>query len=239
MTEAERALMRADVGRSLGGTRKQLSPKYFYDARGSALFDRITEQPEYYLTAAERRLIESFARPWLRRVHACTLVEPGAGSGDKTRRLLGALPDGAMYVPVDISAAYLAQIADELRPAFPHLEVLPVRADFTRGLALPDAVHRPLVVAFLGSTIGNFDAATAGTLLRRVVAALRPGDRFLLGVDLHKDTAALEASKTTSALTIMKRMTRSRASGKACSRSRKRSLETTAASSSRAKERMK
>lgn len=194
MTEEERAHMRADVGRSLSRVQKELSPKYFYDGRGSELFSRITELPEYYLTRAERRLIETFATGWLGGIGACTLVELGPGSGDKTRRLLGALPSGAVYVPVEISPSYLEQIANELGPDFPDLRILPVRADFTRELPLPEGIGRPLVIAFLGSTIGNFDPSSAGALLRAARSALRTGDRLLLGVDMRKDRETLEAA---------------------------------------------
>jgi L-histidine Nalpha-methyltransferase len=194
MVETERAQMRAEVARSLGAPQKQLSPKYFYDARGSALFDRITELPEYYLTRAERRLIRSFAQDWLARLHACTLVELGAGSGEKTRLLLDALPDGAVYVPVDISTTYLAQIEADIGADFPALHIAPARSDIASELHLPERLQRPLVVALIGSTIGNFDEAAAAALLRRTSAVLEPGDRFLLGVDLRKDAATIEAA---------------------------------------------
>jgi L-histidine N-alpha-methyltransferase len=199
MTEAERELMRVDVERGLGREQKELSPKYFYDARGSELFDRITELPEYYLTRAERALLGAFAQPWLRRAGARSIVELGAGSGDKTHLLLGALPDGGVYVPVDISRSYLEQIADELRPAFPALHIVPSHADITVELPLPEEVERPLVVAFIGSTIGNFPDAMAAALLRRVHDVLEPMDRLLLGVDLRKDAATLNAAYNDSA----------------------------------------
>ncbi|HSJ10132.1 MAG TPA: L-histidine N(alpha)-methyltransferase [Longimicrobiales bacterium] len=199
MMEAERELMRVDVARGLGLEQKELSPKYFYDARGSELFDRITELPEYYLTRAERALLAAFVKPWLVQTGARSIVELGAGSGDKTHLLLGALPAGGVYVPVDISRSYLEQIADELRPAFPALRIVPAHADITSELPLPNDVERPLVVAFIGSTIGNFSDAMAAALLRRVHDVLGPADRLLLGVDLRKDAAKLNAAYNDSA----------------------------------------
>jgi L-histidine Nalpha-methyltransferase len=182
------------VARSLALPQKELSPKYFYDARGSALFDRITALPEYYLTRAESRLIRSFAQGWLERLRVCTLVELGAGSGEKTRLLLDALPDGAVYVPVDISGAYLSQITAELGTDYPAIEIVPARADIERELRIPAGQQRPLVVALMGSTIGNFDEPAAVSLLRRAGLLLEAGDRLLIGTDLRKDPARLEAA---------------------------------------------
>lgn len=191
---AEREAMLADVLNGLTRRQKELSPKYFYDARGAALFDEITRLPEYYLTRAERRLIAHELAPWLRRSGARVLVELGAGSGDKTRLLLDALPADGTYVPVDISAAYLAQIVDDLTADYRHLRIAPVHADITRHITLPSALRRPAVIAFLGSTIGNFDDVSAHALLVRARRVMEAGDRFVLGVDLRKDRQTLEAA---------------------------------------------
>jgi L-histidine Nalpha-methyltransferase len=187
-----RAAMRREVCASLGHAQKELPPKYFYDARGAALFDEITRLDEYYLTRAERALLEDFGRCWTARLGARSLVELGAGSADKTRVLLEALPAGGTYVPVDISAAYLDTIAASLSAAYPALRIRPVRSDISRSLRLPRDLPSPAIIAFLGSTLGNFDEPAAIELLRQISAALRPADRLLLGVDLKKDRRVLE-----------------------------------------------
>jgi L-histidine Nalpha-methyltransferase len=185
--------MLADVWTGLGRPQKELSPKYFYDERGSALFDEITELEEYYPTRTERALLEGWAPGWLARFAPCALVELGAGSADKTRILLDAMPaSGAVYVPVDISPAYLEAVAERLGSEYPELRVVPAEADIGIDLAVPAELPHPVLFAFLGSTIGNFAAGASVRLLRRVASTLGPADRFLLGVDLKKDVAVLE-----------------------------------------------
>lgn len=184
--------MLREVAESLSHAQKELLPKYFYDARGSELFDEITRLPEYYLTRAERGLLESFAPGWLAAIRPCALVELGPGSAEKTRILLDALPDGAWYVPVDISPSYLETIAADIVTDFPRLEVVAAEADISSDLSLPAELPRPAVFAFLGSTIGNFDAGAAVRLLRRVRDVMTDRDRFLLGVDLRKDASIIE-----------------------------------------------
>ena len=189
--------MTAEVLAGLAAPQKTLPSKYFYDARGSALFERITELPEYYLTRAERRLLARVVPAWARRSGARTLVELGAGSASKSRLVLDALRAAGTlerYVPVDVSAEFLAQTAHALRAEYPALDVAPLAADFTTGVALPDELARPLLVAFLGSTIGNFPPDEGAALLRGVADGLRPGDRLLLGADLRKEVARLEAA---------------------------------------------
>ena len=189
--------MAAEVLAGLAAPQKTLPSKYFYDARGSALFERITELPEYYLTRAERRLLAHVMPAWARRSGARTLVELGAGSASKSRLVLDALrAAGALerYVPVDVSAEFLALTAHALRAEYPALDVAPLAADFTAGVALPADLARPLLVAFLGSTIGNFPPAEAVALLGGVAAGMAPGDRLLLGADLRKDVTRLEAA---------------------------------------------
>jgi L-histidine Nalpha-methyltransferase len=185
--------MLTDVWAGLNRSQKELSPKYFYDERGSALFDEITALEEYYPTRTERALLDRWAPGWLRTFAPHSLIELGAGSADKTRILLDAMPArGAVYVPVDISAAYLEAVAERLGVEYPDLTVVPAEADIGVGLDVPADLPHPILFAFLGSTIGNFTAAAAVRLLKRVALALGAADRFLLGVDLKKDVAVLE-----------------------------------------------
>ena len=192
--------MLAEVRAGLARAQKELSPKYFYDHRGSRLFEEITRLPEYYLTRAERSLLAAWAPRLAERLRPRTLVELGAGSAEKTRLLLDAMrraggADGA-YVPIDVSAEFLAETAARLRAEYPRLRVTPAVADVTERLELPRPLARPALFAFLGSTIGNFTHDEAVALLRRVRAEMRPpaGDRFLLGVDLRKDVGVIEAA---------------------------------------------
>jgi L-histidine N-alpha-methyltransferase len=191
------AAMRADVRAGLARRQKELPAKYFYDARGSALFEQITRLPEYYLTRAERALLERWAPAWMCRLRCRSLVELGAGSAIKTRVILDAMQaaGGARaYVPVDVSADFLDASAAELRASYPDVRIAPVVADFTAGLRLPADLPGPVLVAFLGSTLGNFDDAGAVALLGHVAQAMTPDDHLLLGVDLEKDSATVEAA---------------------------------------------
>lgn len=176
---------------------KSLPSRYFYDARGSALFERICETPEYYLTRCELALmrecgadIAAALGPGLR------LVEFGSGSGEKTRRLLSALEAPAAYVPVEIAEEALAASSTALRREFPGLEVSPVNADFTAGPSLPRtgvAVQRTAVY-LAGSTLGNFVEPEAVALLRQMRRAAGARGAVLLGLDLKKDPAVIEAA---------------------------------------------
>ncbi len=189
--------MLRDVARGLAQPQKELSPKYFYDHRGSRLFEQITELPEYYLTRAERAILGAEMPALMRALQPATLVELGAGSAAKTRLILDAMHaagSGRSYVPLDVSASFLADSATRLRAEYPWLSVTPVVADFTDRIPLPTVLPRPLLMAFLGSTIGNFGKAEAVRLLRRARAALAAGDRLILGADLRKDVARLEAA---------------------------------------------
>ena len=187
--------MLRDVRAGLSQPQKELSPKYFYDHRGSELFEAITTLDEYYLTRAERSILERDINGIVRELRPATLVELGAGSAAKTRRILDAMQlAGTLqcYVPLDVSASFLAETAARLRGEYGGLRVEPVVADFTEGVPLPPALPRPALVAFLGSTIGNFHPMEAVLLLRRARAAMHPGDHFLLGADLRKDIGRLE-----------------------------------------------
>jgi L-histidine N-alpha-methyltransferase len=188
-----RARMRAEVWTGLNRPQKELSPKWFYDATGSALFDEITRLVEYYPTRTERAILTDFGTCWVARLRPQSLIELGAGSAEKTRILLEAMhAPGAVYVPVDISESYLEAVAAELELEFPDLTVIPARSDIALGLDIPDELPEPSVFAFLGSTIGNFDRPAAVRLLARVRTAMRPTDRFLMGADLIKDVAIIE-----------------------------------------------
>jgi L-histidine Nalpha-methyltransferase len=189
--------MLAEVRDGLSRPQKELSPKFFYDRRGSELFERITELPEYYLTRAERALLAGWMPRWMDELRPRALVELGAGSADKTRAVLDAmLPHHAspVYVPVDVSAEFLQATADGLRREYPALEVRPAVADISAEFSLAEGLPRPALHAFLGSTIGNFAPAEAVRLLRCVRAGMQPADRFLLGVDLRKEVAVVEAA---------------------------------------------
>ena len=189
--------MLAEVAAGLSAPQKELPPKYFYDRRGSELFEEITRLPEYYLTRAERGLLERWMPVLIPRLGVRTLVELGAGSAAKTRLILDAMRGAgpaALYIPIDVSAAFLARTAARLRREYPGLEVEPAVADISEELALPCDFPRPALFAFLGSTIGNFAPAEAVRLLSRVRHHMLPGDHLLLGVDLRKDIARIEAA---------------------------------------------
>jgi L-histidine N-alpha-methyltransferase len=194
--EALRAALAADVRRGLGARDKWLPPKYFYDAAGSALFERITQLPEYYLTRAEQVLLEAHAPAILGEVLPDEIVELGAGAPTKAQRLLAAQnghgPLGR-YVLVDVDAAMLAATGRALL-AEGVGEVHAVVGDFERHLDRVPASAGRRLVAFLGSTLGNLDAPARHALLRDVRRLLGPDDRFLLGVDLVKSPCVLHAA---------------------------------------------
>src|ERR1700748_2994475 len=149
-----------DVLNGLQHSPKRLSPTYFYDERGSQLFDAICDLPEYYVTRTETSILEAHAQEIADRIGPnALLVELGSGASTKTRLLLDRLPDLAAYVPVDISRTHLMAGAPRVSTPYPGLEVLPACADFTRAFPLPKPARTPsrVVVFFPGSTIGNFD----------------------------------------------------------------------------------
>jgi L-histidine N-alpha-methyltransferase len=185
-----------DVRRGLRDRPKSLPPKYFYDAVGSALFERITRLPEYYLTRAEHALLDAHARGILREARPEEIVELGAGSPAKFRRLLAATNGTPLrrYVPIDVDGGMLEESARALLREHPDLDIHAVVADFERHLdRVPPATGRRLI-AFLGSTIGNLDVAARQRLLVGLRGLLGDGDRLLLGMDLVKNLAALEAA---------------------------------------------
>ncbi|WP_030896414.1 MULTISPECIES: L-histidine N(alpha)-methyltransferase [unclassified Streptomyces] len=188
--DATDAALRADVHRGLTGNPKTLPPKWFYDAHGSDLFEKITELPEYYPTRAEREILLAHSGDIATATRARTLVELGSGSSEKTRHLLDALTDLHTYVPVDVSESALTQAGQALAAERPGLDVHALIADFTAELTLPDTPG-PRLVAFLGGTIGNLLPAERAAFLSSVRALLAPGDALLLGTDLVKDEGVL------------------------------------------------
>jgi len=194
--DGRRDQLAGDVRRGLTGRPKRLPPKYFYDDRGSRLFEAICELPEYYLTRTEHALLADVAGAIIEWTRPVQLVELGSGAARKTRLLLDALTRAepqATYVPIDVSEGTLQRSAADLRTAYPGLRVHAMVADYEHGLPrLPSATRR--LVAFLGSTIGNFVAPDDIAFLRGVAAALGPRDFFLLGVDLVKPVERLHAA---------------------------------------------
>jgi len=192
----------SEIIAGLSAEQKQISPKYFYDERGSQLFDEITHLPEYYLTNTELGIM----RDNMDEIGAmvgkqASLIEFGSGSSLKTRVLLEHLSELAAYVPVDISEEHLHTSADELRSEFPHIDILPVVADFTRQFDLPTPMVMPVrnVVYFPGSTIGNFERDMAMDLLRVMYLEAGKNGALIIGVDLQKDPKVIEDAYNDSA----------------------------------------
>jgi L-histidine N-alpha-methyltransferase len=188
--------MLAEVAAGLAAPQKELPPKYFYDHRGSELFEEITRLPEYYPTRTERSLLESWMPTLISELGTRTLVELGAGSAEKSRIILSAMQAAGttdLYVPIDVSASFLDQTASRLRREYPGLRVEPTVADISEEFDLREVSH-PALYAFLGGTIGNFYPPAAIRLLRHVRSAMHHADRFLLGVDLRKDVGLIEAA---------------------------------------------
>lgn len=185
--------LRADALAGLTATPKELPPRWFYDERGSELFDRITRLPEYYPTRTERSILDARAGEIAAAAGADVLVELGSGTSEKTRLLLTALREAGTlrrFVPFDVDPSVLRLAGAALTEEYPGLEVDGVVGDFTRHLGeLPTDGRR--MVAFLGSTIGNLAPAERAAFLADLAATLQPGDSFLLGTDLVKDPGRL------------------------------------------------
>ncbi len=203
LSEAEERSLANDVLDGLTRPFKELPPKHFYDARGSELFERICELPEYYPTRTERQILEQRASEIVERTGAGELVELGSGSAEKARILLGAMDDAETlkrYVPLDVSEQVVREAAEQLVEDYDGLQVHGVIGDFERHLErVPDSDGVPRLVALLGGTIGNFPPGTRRGLLRKISALLGPEDRLLLGTDLVKDPAMIEAAYDDSA----------------------------------------
>lgn len=183
-----------EVVQALGSRPRSLSPKFFYDALGSKLFEAITVTPEYYPTPCEMEILQGRGEE----ISAVlgpdvSVVELGTGSAMKVLELLGALDKVRAYVPIDISRAALDEAAVHVRRAFPDVEVTPIVGDFTRPLELPSLGEAARNVVFYpGSTIGNFERPQAAAFLVEIATWLSSGDMLLLGADLVKDAAVLE-----------------------------------------------
>lgn len=181
----------------LRSTPKRIPCKFFYDARGSRLFDQICEMDEYYLTRSETALLQRIA-PEIAALcgPGCLLVELGSGSSTKTRLLLDHLDSPAAYVPIDISRPHLLAAAETLARGYFPLEVLPVCADYSQPLSLPEPrlPAKRRAVFFPGSTIGNFEPGDARAFLTRVAQWCQPGDALILGADLQKAPSIIESA---------------------------------------------
>ena len=185
---------RVDVAGGLSAASKRLSPKWFYDARGSALFEDICRLPEYYLTRQESDLLARVAPEIGARIgEGATLVELGSGASLKTRQILDAAPGVAAYAPIDVSETALAEASAAIARDYPGLRVSPVVADFTK-ITEVDAGSGPVAVFFPGSTIGNFAPDEAVELMRRVRGLLGADGVFIVGVDMAKDAQTLTAA---------------------------------------------
>ncbi|MEM8865505.1 MAG: L-histidine N(alpha)-methyltransferase [Planctomycetota bacterium] len=195
--EPDTATFYDDVIEGLGRQPRSLPCKYFYDERGSQLFEQICELDEYYVTRTELAIMRRHAADMARQIgQGVMLVEYGSGASIKTRLLLDELIDPVAYVPVDISREHLQQSAAHLAGLFPDIEVLPVCADFTDDFSLPESKRKPThnAVYFPGSTIGNFQPEEAKRMLAQIVELCGCGGGLLLGIDLQKETRVLEAA---------------------------------------------
>ncbi len=176
---------------------RTLPCKFFYDQRGSELFQQICELPEYYITRTELSILKDKGSSMARALGPdVELIGLGTGAGTKTRLLLEKLERPAIYIPVDISSTQLLRSTTLFRQLFPNLEILPVCADYLQSIDLPrpSRLAERKVVYFPGSTIGNFEPATAVDFLRRIASLVHPVGGLLIGVDLKKDPAIIEAA---------------------------------------------
>ncbi len=193
----QQAEFRQAVLNGLSGRPRTLPCKYFYDAAGSALFERICHLPEYYVTRVElaimRARITEMAAALGRGV---LLIELGSGNSFKTRLLLAHLDNLAAYVPVDIDSDMLERTAADLAERYPKTRILPLQADFSSEFSLPEGLPETgrRVIYFPGSTLGNFEPKAAESLLARMARLAGPGGALLIGIDLRKDPAILEAA---------------------------------------------
>ena len=191
-----RSEFESDVIAGLSREPKSIPPKYFYDAEGSRLFDEITRLPEYYLTRTETEILQAHARELGDIVpQGAALVEFGSGACIKVQILLDNIPQIAAYLPVDISGDFLKNQAEGISKAYPRLAVHPVEADFTKPFSLPrEFANVPKTGFFPGSTIGNFEPHDAVTFMRNAAQTIGQGGVMIMGVDLVKDPAILNAA---------------------------------------------
>jgi dimethylhistidine N-methyltransferase len=183
----------AAVIEGLSAPQKNLPCRYFYDARGSELFEKITKLPEYYPTRTETAILEAHAEEIAGGAgEGHVLVELGSGSSRKTEILLGAMPDLRAYLPIDVSESALEAARERLAARFPRLDIRPIAGDFSQALRLPADLRFSRKIGFFpGSTIGNLEGPEARALLESVRAILSPGGRLIVGVDLVKDEETL------------------------------------------------
>jgi dimethylhistidine N-methyltransferase len=194
-----RERLRREIHAGLRANPKTLPQKLFYDETGARLFEEITKLDEYYVTRTEHEIMQAHAAEMAALMGPnVVLIEPGSGEALKVRMLLDHLESPAAYVPIDVSAEQLLRVARELMEEYENLDVVPLEADFTRGLCLPElpgAARQARRVAFFpGSTIGNLHPPQAVTLLREIARVVGPHGGLLLGVDLRKDPAILHAA---------------------------------------------
>jgi L-histidine N-alpha-methyltransferase len=198
VSDAQERVLADDVLDGLTRPFKELPPKHFYDARGSELFEQICELPEYYPTRTERQILEARADEIVELTGASELVELGSGAADKARILLDAMEAAGTlrrYIPLDVSEQALQQAAEQLVSEYDGLQVDGVIGDFERHLDnVPAGDGGPRIVALLGGTIGNFPPGSRRRMLREMGRLLAPEDRLLLGTDLVKDPAVIEAA---------------------------------------------
>jgi dimethylhistidine N-methyltransferase len=187
----------SEVIAGLSSQPRTLPCKYFYDERGAALFQKICELPEYYITRTEIDILDQHGAEIASQIGPnIELIGLGTGAGSKTRILIEALEKPAVYIPVDISEKQLRKSAALFRKIFPNLEILPVCADYLQPVTLPASRHKAArnVVYFPGSTIGNFEPNDALEFLRRIANVCGRGGGLLIGVDLQKDQTVIEAA---------------------------------------------
>ena len=197
----EKAIEKDDIQVVVSGlskANKSLPARYFYDARGSQLFEDICQLPEYYPTRTEASILKQYATEIIHRTQAEELVELGSGSSTKTRYLLDAYPSGdrpIYYIPIDVSDSILKESAYDLLADYPQLKIRGKVATYSQALQqLSTSFFGKRLIIFLGSSIGNFNARECDRFIELVTSALNPGDYFLLGIDLQKPAAILEAA---------------------------------------------
>jgi L-histidine N-alpha-methyltransferase len=187
-----------DIIQGLSQTQKNLPCRYLYDDRGSALFEQITDLPEYYPTRTEQSILERYAVEIVQLTGACELIELGSGSSRKTRLLIEAysqLNHQLHYCPIDVSAGILKSTALELLSQYPSLKLSGLAGTYEQALAhLPPAELENRMLIFLGSTLGNLNEAECNIFLTQIQTALQPGEFFLLGIDLQKPVEIIEAA---------------------------------------------
>lgn len=193
---SKKASMIEEVIDGLRKDQKTLPSKYFYDERGSQLFDEITELEEYYPTRTESKILEDNVKEIANYLgEEVLLIEPGSGSSSKTKILLSNMDNICCYIPMDISGDYLNKIAEQLRIEFPRISILPLAADYTKPFELPESSPDARKVVFYpGSTIGNFKKEKVEQFLKVIHDIIGKDGAFLIGVDLKKETSILEAA---------------------------------------------